>query len=84
MPSRRRSRSRSRSKSKCKSYLKNKIKINMDEYKSGRYVSPKQAVAVSYSQILKGHPHCRRILKRKNSKSKRRRKSKSKSRRRKY
>ena len=79
MPSKR----RQRSKSKCKSYLKNKIKINMEEYKTGRYVSPKQAVAVSYSQILKSHPHCKKILKRKNLKnrSKPRQKNKKKSKR---
>jgi len=69
------SKKRVRTKSKCKSYLKNKIKINMEEYKSGRYISPKQAVAVSYSQILKSHPRCKKILKRK-SKSKRKSKRK--------
>ena len=61
---------RQRSKSKCKSYLKNKIKINMKEYKTGRYVSPKQAIAVSYSQTLKSHPRCKKILKIKKSKRK--------------
>ena len=56
-----------KSKSKCKKYLQDKIKINMNEYKSGRYSSRSQAIAVSYSQIFKKHPRCKRVLsKRKN------------------
>jgi hypothetical protein len=30
----------------------------MKEYKEGRYKSPKQAIAVAYSQVRKSHPHC--------------------------
>ena len=53
-------------KSKCKSYLKNKIKINIGEYKSGgRYKSITQAIAVSYNQVLKKRPRCKRYLKKK-------------------
>jgi hypothetical protein len=59
-----------KSKSKCKKYLKDKIAINMGEYKSGLYSSRAQAIAVSYSQILKKHPHCKRSLRRKRSNKK--------------
>jgi hypothetical protein len=49
---------------KCKGYLKSKIRTNIEEYKQGRYKSRAQAVAVSYSQVMKKHPSCRRVLKR--------------------
>jgi flagellar biosynthesis/type III secretory pathway ATPase len=52
-------------KSKCKSYLKKKIKINIGEYKSGRYKSIAQAIAVSYNQVSKKSPRCKRYLKKK-------------------
>jgi hypothetical protein len=51
-------------KSICKSRLSEKIAINMKEYKQGLYKSPKQAVAVSYSQVLKKYPKCRKSLRR--------------------
>jgi hypothetical protein len=60
-----RRKSKRRSKSKCKKYLQDKIRINMDEYKEGRYSSRSQAIAVSYSQVLKKHPKCKRSLRRK-------------------
>lgn len=44
---------------KCKSLLKDKIKINMREYKQGRWLNPKQAIAVSFSQIKKKYPKCK-------------------------
>ena len=44
---------------KCQKALSNKIKINMKEYKTGRYISPKQAIAVSYSQTIKKYPRCK-------------------------
>jgi hypothetical protein len=59
--SKRKSRAR-RTSGKCKNLLKDKIKINMDEYKSGRFKSPQQAIAVSYAQIKKYHPRCVREL----------------------
>ena len=37
----------------------------MKEMKEGRYKSPAQAIAVSYSQILKEFPHCKKVLKKK-------------------
>ena len=54
----------------CKNKLKNKIKINLDEYKKGRYSSRAQALAVSYAQIKKKYPKCRRSLSRRSKKSK--------------
>ena len=39
-----------------KSFLRNKISENMREYKSGRWSSAKQALAVSYSQARKRFP----------------------------
>jgi len=62
-----RSRKRSKNKSKCRTYLSSKIKKNMGEYHMGVYDSRSQAIAVSYSQVRKKHPACKRIL----SKSKR-------------
>ena len=56
------SRVHSHSKSKlspeCKKKLNSKIAINMEEYHSGRWSSPKQAIAVSYSQMRKKYPKC--------------------------
>ena len=48
--------------------VSNKIAINMKEYKQGRYKSPKQAIAVAYSQVLKKSPKCKKVLKRKSRK----------------
>lgn len=56
-------------KQKCQRWVSNKIAINMKEYKAGKFKSPKQAIAVAYSQVLKKHPECKRVMKRK-SKSK--------------
>jgi hypothetical protein len=55
---------RSQTKSDCKKKLAKKIKVNMDEYKSGRYSSRGQAVAISYSQIKKQYPWCKRYFSR--------------------
>jgi hypothetical protein len=54
-----------RTKSACNQLLKKKIRKNMDEYKSGRYSSRQQAVAVSYSQVKKMSPYCSRYFKKK-------------------
>ena len=43
---------------KCNDYLQNKIKINLLEYKKGKYKSGKQAIAVSYAQTSKKYPNC--------------------------
>ena len=66
-------RKRRKSKSKCKKYLQKKIRINMNEYKTGRYKSRSKAIAVSYTQIGKKHPACKRVLRKKRSDSPRRR-----------
>jgi hypothetical protein len=55
----------------CKEKLSEKIRINMREYKEGRWVSPQQAIAVAYSQVLKKSPSCKKALasKRRSAKS---------------
>ncbi len=55
---------------KCRERLQKKIRINMAEYKAGRYSSRAQAVAVSYAQVRKKYPSCK--LSRKSRKSKKR------------
>ena len=50
---------------KCNQILSAKIKKNMEELKSGRYKSRSQAIAVSYSQVKKSHPKCKRYFTRK-------------------
>jgi hypothetical protein len=47
---------------KCRKYLASKIKQNMKEYHSGRYVSREQAIAVAYSMTRKKYPGCNRII----------------------
>ena len=46
----------------CKQRLSEKIGININEMKEGRYVSRAQAIAVAYKQIAKGFPYCKRYL----------------------
>jgi hypothetical protein len=48
---------------KCQDFLSEKIVENMKEYKEGKYVSRKQALAVSYSQVKKKYPECSEFLK---------------------
>ena len=38
---------------KCLKDFEKKKKINLEEYKKGKYVSNKQALAVTYSQVLR-------------------------------
>ena len=47
---------------KCRKMLAKKIAINMEEYRQGRFLYPKQAVAVSYSQVKKKSPKCRKYF----------------------
>ena len=47
---------------KCNNLLKDKIKINMIELKQGKYKSRGQAIAVSYSQIKKENPKCKKYF----------------------
>ena len=60
-------RRRRKSRSKCKNRLRKKIAINMKELKKKRslFKNPAQAIAVSYSQVLKKHPACKKSLRRK-------------------
>lgn len=46
----------------CKKYLSDKIRTNIKEYKNGKFTSRKQAIAVSYSQVIKQHPRCNKVL----------------------
>lgn len=50
------------SKKVCQSLVRDKVSANMEEYRKGRWVSPKQAVAVSYSQVNKRYPKCKKFL----------------------
>ena len=61
----RKSSRKSKRSSDCKKKLQKKIKINMAEYKSGRYSSRAQALAVSYAQVKKKYPYCKRSLSKK-------------------
>ena len=54
-----------RKKEECNDFLKEKIRANIQEYKDGRFSSRQQAVAVSYSQVRKASPHCRRYFNKK-------------------
>ncbi len=49
-------------KSFCNKKLKNKIGINMSEWKKGRFSSRSQALAVSYAQVKKSNPKCSRYF----------------------
>lgn len=57
-------RKQSPSEKRCKKLLKNKIKINMHEMKEGKFKHRGQALAVSYSQIKKKCPECKKYFKR--------------------
>jgi len=49
----------------CNKLLREKISINLDEFKEGLYKSRQQAIAVSYSQVKKKHPSCGRYFSKK-------------------
>ena len=49
---------------RCKEALKEKIRINIREYKEGKYISRQQAIAVAYSTLSRKHPNCKKIFKR--------------------
>ena len=55
------SKSPSSTKQFCKNALKQKISINIREK---RWSSPKQAIAVSYSQVKKWYPRCKKYFER--------------------
>jgi hypothetical protein len=60
-----RRRSTRKSSKKCRERLQKKIRINIGEYKSGRYSSRAQALAISYAQVKKKYPSCKRSLSKK-------------------
>jgi len=47
---------------RCKNLLKKKISINLNEYKDGVFKSRKQAIAVSYNQVKKMRPSCKKYF----------------------
>jgi hypothetical protein len=55
---------KSKSKADCKRRLSDKIRINMEELEAGRFSSRNQAVAVSYSQVNKKYPSCKKYFSR--------------------
>jgi hypothetical protein len=55
---------------KClKEFEKKKI-INLSEYKKGIFVNNKQALAVTYSQLFKKNPNCKKYIGNKSQKQK--------------
>jgi hypothetical protein len=49
----------------CKNLLKEKVGINIGEYKDGRYSSRSQAIAVAYNQVKNMKPLCGKYFKKK-------------------
>jgi hypothetical protein len=49
----------------CKDLLKEKVGINLKEYRDGRYISRQQAIAVAYNQVKNMTPSCGKYFKRK-------------------
>tara|TARA_B100002051_G_C16168370_1_gene361547 strand:+ start:88 stop:399 length:312 start_codon:yes stop_codon:yes gene_type:complete len=47
---------------KCLKDFEKKKNINLDEYKKGKYINNKQALAVSYSQVFKKNPNCKKYI----------------------
>lgn len=58
----RKSNKKDKNETRCKNMLKDKIRVNIDEYKEGRYNSRAQAIAVSYAQVNKTRPSCKRYF----------------------
>ena len=57
---------------RCSDLVKEKIRINLAEYKKGVFVSPAQAIAVAYRQIEVKYPTCKSVFtKRRQSRRKR-------------
>lgn len=66
---------------KCNKLFKNKLSTNLGEYKKGRFQNYKQALAVTYSQVLRKDPKCNKYIssnKFKSNKTKKFTKSKTK------
>ncbi len=63
---------------KCNKLFKKKLSTNLGEYKKGRYQNYKQALAITYSQVLRKNPKCSKYITSKSNKVKKSIKSKSK------
>ena len=46
----------------CLKDFEKKKKINFAEYKKGKYINNKQALAVTYSQVFKNNPKCEKYI----------------------
>ena len=47
----------------CREHVQGKIGYNMKEFKKGRWKSRAQAIAVSFSQVTRERPGCKKVLK---------------------
>ena len=63
---------------KCLKNFNTKLGTNLSEYKKGRYTSYKQALAITYSQVLRKQPKCSKYISPKKSKKVKSKKVKSK------
>ena len=52
----------------CLKDFEKKKKINFAEYKKGKYINNKQALAVTYSQVFRKNPKCEKYIGKKNKK----------------
>ncbi len=62
----------------CLKNFERKLGSNLSEYKKGRYVSYKQALAITYSQVLKKQPKCSKYISSRKFKKSKTKKSKTK------
>lgn len=62
---------------KCNKLFQKKLSTNLSEYKKGRYQNYKQALAITYSQVLRKNPKCSKYITSKSNKVKKSTKSKS-------
>ena len=58
---------KNKTKLSCRKHVQGKIGYNMKEFKKGKWKSRAQAIAVSFSQVQRERPGCKRVLKRKNN-----------------
>ena len=56
---------KNKTKLSCRKHVQGKIGYNMKEFKKGKWKSKAQAIAVSFSQVQRERPGCKRVLKRK-------------------
>ena len=46
---------------KCRKSFKKKLQLNLQEYKKGKYKNNKQALAVTYNQVIKKNKDCKKF-----------------------